>query len=66
MSKEPGVGLKSGGRLISFLMVLFVLTLGIGIGTLITYRTRAQGPGDSRLKIQTDGKPIIGGQALAL
>ncbi len=66
MSKEPGAGPKSGGRLISYLMVLFVLTLGIGIGTLITYRAGAQGPGDSRLKIQTDGKPVVGGAALAL
>jgi serine protease Do len=62
MSKEP----RPGNKLISFLMVLFVLTLGIGIGTLITYRAGAQGPGDSHLKIQTDGKPLIGGAALTL
>jgi serine protease Do len=57
---------KPGKRLVSFLMVLFVLTLGIGIGTLITYRVGAVGPGDSQLKIQTDGKPLVGGAALSL
>jgi len=62
MSKEP----RPGNKLISFLMVLFVLTLGIGIGTLITYRAGAQGPGGSQLKIQTDGKPLVGGAAIAL
>ena len=29
---------QPGKRLVSFLMVLFVLTLGIGIGSLISYR----------------------------
>ncbi len=66
MSTEPKMGLGSGNKLISFLMVLLVLTLGIGIGTLITYRTRAQGPGDSQLKIQTDGKPLLGSAAVSL
>jgi serine protease Do len=47
-------------------MVLFVLTLGIGIGTLITYRAGAGGPGDSQLKIQTDGKPLVGDAVLSL
>ncbi|HYK87506.1 MAG TPA: trypsin-like peptidase domain-containing protein [Acidobacteriota bacterium] len=66
MSNEPRMGLGSGNRLISILMVFLVLTLGIGIGTLITYRAGAQGPGDSQLKIQTDGKPLVGGAVLTL
>ncbi len=66
MSTEPRNGLKAGNRLISFLMVLLVLTLGIGIGTLVSYRAGAQGPGDSQLKIQTDGKPPLGSSAVAL
>ena len=57
---------RPGKRLVSFLMVLFILTLGIGIGTLISYRVGAVGPGDSQLRIQNDGKPIVGGAALAL
>jgi serine protease Do len=52
--------------LVSFLLVLFTLTLGIGIGTLITYRVGAVGAGDSQLRIQTDGKPLVGGAVLAL
>jgi serine protease Do len=39
-------------HLVSFLVVLFVLGLGIGIGTLITRQVVATGPGDSQLKIQ--------------
>ena len=66
MSKEPSIGLKSGNRIISFLMVLLVLTLGIGIGTLVTYRTGAQGPGDSQLKIQTESRSTAAGAAFAL
>src|SRR5205809_912207 len=57
---------RPGKHLVNFLMVLFVLTLGIGIGSLISYRTGAVAPGDSQLKIQTDSKPLVGGAALAL
>ncbi len=66
MRKEPKAGLGSGNRLVSFFMVFLVLTLGIGIGTLITYRAGAQGPGDSQLKIQSDGKPPAGSAAVSL
>jgi serine protease Do len=41
---------------ISFGVVLLVLGLGIGIGTLITHQVVAVGPGDSQLKIQS-GSP---------
>ena len=57
---------KSRKRLLSFFMVLFILALGMGIGTLITYRVGALGPGDSQLKIQTASKPLVGGAAMAL
>ena len=57
---------RPGKRLLSFLMVFLVLAIGIGIGTLISYRVGATGAGDSQLKIQTDGKPVVGGAALAL
>jgi len=59
MSSQPGVN-KKGKRVIGVVMMLFVLALGIGIGTLVTNRVGATGPGDSRLQIQTDGKPIGG------
>ena len=59
-------GFEPGKRWLSFLMILLILTLGIGIGTLITHRAGAVGPGDSQLKIQTDGKPVVGGAILAL
>ena len=57
---------KPGRRVVSFLMVFAVLALGIGIGTLISYRVDATGPGDSQLKIQTGGKPIAGAAVLQL
>src|SRR3989442_796982 len=59
---------SSGPRkgLVNFFIVLFVLTLGIGIGTVISYQTGAVGPGDSQLKIQSDSKPLAGPSALAL
>ena len=53
-------------RAVSFLMVLLTLSLGIGIGTLVTYRVGAVGSGDSQLKIQTDSKPLVGSAVLAL
>jgi hypothetical protein len=46
-----------GKRLFNALMVLFVLALGITIGTLISYKVDATGPADSQLQMPTDGKP---------
>jgi len=67
MSRVPNEIVRNGGkRLFSVLMVLFVLALGIGIGTLISYRVDATGPGDSQLQMQSDGKPAAGGAFLAL
>jgi serine protease Do len=66
MSDSLSGGFRPRSGFLSFFMVLLVLTLGIGIGTLVTYRTGAFGAGDSQLKIQTDGKPVAGGAALAL
>ena len=67
MSKQPNESVQTGGkRLFTFLMVLFVLALGIGIGTLISYHVDATSPADSQLQMQTDGKPIAGGAFLAL
>jgi serine protease Do len=58
---------KRGKKILGFFMVLFVLGLGIGIGTLVSYRVDATAPpGDSRLEMQTDGKPVAGGDILAL
>ncbi len=57
---------RSGKRLLTFFMVLFVLALGIGIGTIISHRVDATGPGDSQLQMQSDGKPVAGGALLAL
>jgi len=57
---------KRGNRVASFLVILFVLTLGIGIGTLVTYRAGAVGPGDSQLKIHTGAKPLVGQEVLNL
>ena len=45
-------------HLVSFFVVLFVLCLGIGIGTLITHHAVAMGPGDSQLKIQSGGTSL--------
>ena len=45
-------------RVLGFLMVLFLLAVGIGIGTLITDRVSATGPGDSKLEMQPAGKPV--------
>ncbi len=66
MSEQPNTNSKTGKRLFTFMMVLFVLALGIGIGTLISNRVDATGPGDSQLQMQTDGKPLVGGAFLAL
>jgi len=66
MNQETNRNLNPGKRMLSFFVVLMVLSLGIGIGTLITYRVGAIGPGDSQLKIQSDSKPIVGEAVIAL
>src|SRR5512137_1767888 len=66
MSDTSGGNRRPRKGLVSFLLVLLTLTLGIGIGTLVTYRVGAVGSGDSQLKIQTDGKPLVGNAVLAL
>lgn len=53
-------------HLVSSFVVLFVLGLGIGIGTLITHQVVAVGPGDSQLKIQNGGTSSAGSAAQAL
>jgi serine protease Do len=49
-----------GKKVFGSIMVLLVLVLGIGIGTLITDRAGATGPGDSQLQMQPAGKPVGG------
>ncbi len=66
MSNELNQNTRPRKQLVSFFMVLFILSLGIGIGTLITYRVGAVGLGGSQLKIQTDGKTLAGGAVQAL
>ncbi len=59
-------GLGPGKRWLSFIAVLSILLLGIGIGTVVTHRAGAVGPGDSQLTIQTGSKPVAGNAILAL
>ncbi len=68
MNENPDTrGKKGGGKLLGFFMVLLVLGLGIGIGTLMSDRVDATAPpGDSSLEMQTDGKPVAGEDVLAL
>jgi len=66
MSTEITSEKRTGKRVIPFLIILFVLSVGIGIGTLITYQVGASGPGDSLLKIQSDGKPLVANTVLGL
>lgn len=66
MSEQTNGSTRSGKRLLTFFMVLFVLALGIGIGTIISQRVDATGPGDSQLQMQSDSKPVAGGAFLAL
>jgi serine protease Do len=66
MSNPPHENVPTGKKIFSLLMVLFVLALGIAIGTVISYHVDATGLGDSQLQIQTDGKPVAGGAFLAL
>ncbi len=66
MSRQPNQSIWNGKRLFTFLIIMFILALGIGIGTLISDRVDATGPADSQLKIQTDGEPVVGNAVLAL
>ena len=66
MSNNSNGSHFSLNRLSSFVIVSIVLAIGIAIGTLITFRAGANGPGDSQLKISTGGKPVAGGAALSL
>jgi len=67
MNAQPERNGTSVKKLFGFFMVLVVLGLGIGIGTLISDRVDATAPpGDSQLEIQTDGKPVAGEDVLAL
>jgi serine protease Do len=65
MSEQPKKGFPGGRRMLGVVMVLGVLGLGIGIGSLITDRVDATGPGDSRLEMQ-EGKPVAGESVLNL
>lgn len=51
MTYEPRSGSFSR-HAISFCLILAVLGLGIGIGTIISHQVAATGPGDSQIKIQ--------------
>jgi serine protease Do len=65
--EESEMSTQMGGkRLFNILMVLFVLALGITIGTVISYKVDATSPADSQLQMQTDGKPVAAGPILAL
>jgi len=66
MSNELSRYTRPPKKLVSFFMVLFILSLGIGIGTLITYQVGAVGQGGSQLKIQADGKSAAGSAVQAL
>jgi len=67
MNEQPDKRKKRGKRFLGFFMILFVLGLGIGIGTLVSDRVDATAPpNDSRLEMQTDGKPVAGEDVLAL
>ena len=66
MTYEPHGERPSKRHLVTFFVVLFVLSLGIGIGTLISRRVVAVGPGDSQLKIQSGSGSSSSGAALAL
>ncbi len=66
MNAQQNEKVPGGKKLFGFLTVLIVLCLGIGIGTVISNRAVAKGPGDSQLQIQTDGKPVAGGALLGL
>jgi serine protease Do len=66
MDYQPKEGVLKNKRLLGVFMILFVLAIGITIGSLISYRVDATGAADSQLQMQTDGKPVSGGAYLAL
>jgi serine protease Do len=66
MDKQPNISFAGGRRLLSVVAILFVLALGITIGSLVSNRVAATGPGDSQLQMQSGGKPVVGGAFLAL
>ena len=62
IERQPNNKVPSGRRFLSVLAVLFVLALGITIGTIISYNgVKATGAADSRLEMQSGGKPVGGG-----
>jgi serine protease Do len=65
MSYEPREQ-RLSKHIVSFLVVLAVLGLGIGLGTIISDRVVATGPGDSQLKIQGGGQSLAPSGLLAL
>ncbi len=67
MNERPDTHGQRNRKLFGFFMILVVLGLGIGIGTLVSDRVDATAPpGDSRLQIETDGKPVVSEGVLAL
>jgi serine protease Do len=68
MENQPNNNVPRGKRFAGVLMILFVLALGIAIGTIISYHhvDATTGPGDSQLQMQAGGKPVVGGAFLAL
>ena len=60
ITNDPSEKTGRGKQIFGFLTVLLVLVLGIGIGTLVTDRAGATGPGDSQLQMQPAGKPVSG------
>lgn len=60
-------GNTSGKKLILFSVLLLTLMLGVGIGTIITYRASANGEDrGERLKIQGEGSPLTLGKKVDL
>ena len=57
---DPSEKTGRGKQFLVFFMILLVLALGISIGTLITDRASATGPGDSRLEMPLSDKPVGG------
>ncbi len=66
MSNELEKSVLTGKSIVGVLAVLFVLALGIGIGTVVSYRVDATAPADSRLEIKKDGKPEASEALMAL
>jgi len=65
IDRQPNDNVPKSKHFLSVVMILFVLALGITIGTLISnHRVDAVGPGDSQLQMQAGGKPVAGGAFL--